>query len=204
MGKNSQTTTRKTVYGNTTTENPYAYARTDNSGTVAGFQKGTALNSIYDFVNNSVDSLLEEYLNPNLNSTTNQAKLNAFTNTLNKQSRTNLENNIINPLSNRNMVRSSQAADLYRNLANTNSAAIADYANDLIANSQENTSKMLDNLLSYYMQGANYLSNMQNQSLRTSQGNATQISNTEQSSKLAEQVASYALKSLIDKYTGRR
>ena len=65
MGKKSNTST--TIYGNTTTKNPYAYAKTDNSGTVSGFQDKTALNSIYNFVNNSIDSLLDEYLNPNLN-----------------------------------------------------------------------------------------------------------------------------------------
>ena len=69
-------------------------------------------------------SLLNEYLNPTLNSTTNQAKLNAFTNTLNTQTKKNLENNIINPLSNRNMIRSSQATDLYNNLAYNNNNAI--------------------------------------------------------------------------------
>ena len=172
MGKKS-TSTSKTVYGNTTTSNPYAYAKTDNSGTISGFQNGTALDTIYNTVNKSIGTLLDEYLNPNLNSTTNRAKINAFNNELNSSTRTNLENSIINPLSNRNMVRSSQATDLYRNLSNQNNASIANFMNGLLANSQDNTAKMLSNLLNYYMQGANYLSNMQSQSLNTSQGNAT-------------------------------
>ena len=175
MGKKS---TQTTVYGNTTTSNPYAYAKTNNSGTVAGFQNGTALNSIYNLVNNNIDSLLNNYLNPNLDSVTNKAKLNAFTNTLNQQSKANLENNIINPLSKRNMIRSSQASDLYRNLSNQNIASIADFANNLLATSQDDTAKMLTNLLAYYMQGANYLSSMQNQSLQTSKGNATTTNTT--------------------------
>ena len=173
MGSKSSKTTQSTVYGNTTTTNPYAYAKTDNSGTVSGFKDGTALNSVYNFVNSSINSLLDEYLNPNLNSTTNKSKMNSFVSALNGQTRNNLENNIINPLSNRNMVRSSQATDLYRNLSNQNISSIANYANDLLSNSQENTSKMLANLLNYYMLGANYLSDMQNQSLNTSKGNAT-------------------------------
>ena len=178
MGKKSSNTTTRTVYGNTTTSNPYAYAKTNNSGTVAGFQNGTALNSIYNLVNNNIDSLLNNYLNPNLDSVTNKAKLNAFTNTLNQQSKANLENNIINPLSKRNMIRSSQASDLYRNLSNQNIASIADFANNLLATSQDDTAKMLTNLLAYYMQGANYLSSMQNQSLQTSKGNATTTNTT--------------------------
>ena len=140
MGKKS-TTTHSTTYGNTTTSNPYATATTTNSGTVSSFNDGTALNSIYKFVNNNIDSLLNEYLNPSLNSTTNQAKLNSFVNNMNTQTRTNLENNIINPLSNRNMIRSSQATDLYKNLSNTNANALADYMNTLLSNSQNDTGK---------------------------------------------------------------
>ena len=174
MGKKSESTS-KTVYSNTTTQNPYAYAKTDNKGTIAGFQDGT-LNSVYKFVNKNIDSLLDEYINPTLNSTTNQAKLNSFINNLNQQTNTNLENNIINPLSKRNMLRSSQANDLYRNLANQNVSAISDYANNLISSSQENTSKIIANLLTYYMQGANYLADMQKQSLQTSRGNAVTYS----------------------------
>ena len=125
MGKKSQTTTN-TVYGNTTTKNPYAWAKTDNSGTLSGFQDKTALNSVYNFVNNSIDSLLDQYLNPTLNSSVNQAKMNSFVNTLNSQTKKNLENNIINPLSARNMLRSSQASDLYKNLSNQNASSLAD------------------------------------------------------------------------------
>ena len=57
MGKKSQVTTR--TYGNTTTKNPYATATTTNGGTTASFNDGTALNSIYNFVNSNIDSLLE-------------------------------------------------------------------------------------------------------------------------------------------------
>ena len=77
MGKKSQNTKINTVYGKTATTNPYAFAKTNNKGTVAGFQDG-ALNSIYNFVNKNIDSLLDEYINPSINSATNQAKLNSF------------------------------------------------------------------------------------------------------------------------------
>ena len=178
MGSKSTSSTRRTVYGSTTTSNPYAYSKTNNDGTTSGFQKGTAFQSIYDFVNKSANSLLEEYLNPNLNTVTNQAKLNSFANTLSSHTRSSLENDIINSLSKRNLLRSSQANDLYKNLANQNAASVANYANDLISNSQESTAKMLSNLLSYYMLGSNYLSGMQNNSLSASQGNATQYNNS--------------------------
>ena len=92
MGSKSNTTTMRTVYGNTTTSNPYAYSKTTNDGTESGFQNGTAFKSVYDFVNNNADELLQQYLNPSLNSVTNQAKLNSFANTLSQQTNTNLEN----------------------------------------------------------------------------------------------------------------
>lgn len=171
MGKQSQTTTR--VYGNTTTSNPYATASTNNSGTTSAFAPGSALETIYNTVNKNMDSLLNDYLNPDLNSTTNQAKLNSFVNTLNNTTAANLENNIINPLSNRNMVRSSQATDLYKNLATSNTNATADFVNDLLSSSQENSAKIISNLLSAYMKGYDVISDMQKQSLNTSKGNAT-------------------------------
>lgn len=184
MGKQSQNSTSTTskIYGNTTTNNPYASATTNNSGTTANFQPGTALDSIYNFVNKNMDSLLDEYLNPNSNSTTNQAKLNAYTNKLNSETYKNLENNIINPLSNRNMVRSSQATDLYKNLSDQNASSLSSYINDLLADSQENTASMMNNLLAAYMQGYNVISDMQNQSLQTSAGNGTTTTNSSSSS----------------------
>ena len=117
----------RTVYGDTTTSNPYAYSKTDNNGTISGFQDNTALQSVYNFVNNNINSLLNEYLQPNLNSVTNKAKMRAFADSLSSQSRTNLENNIINPLSQRNMIRSSQAQDLYRNLEDKNLSSLTSY-----------------------------------------------------------------------------
>ena len=177
MGKKSQSTTVNNMYGDTTTSNPYAWARTNHTGTLSGFKDGTALNSVYDFVNKSIDTLLDQYMNPTLNSTTNQAKLNSFAGNLNSQTGNNLENEIINPLSARNMIRSSQATDLYKNLSDKNIAAISDFANNLLASSQEDTAKMLTNLLTYYMQGANYLSDIQDQSIKTSSGNSTRVTN---------------------------
>ena len=182
MGKKSQSTSAQTVYGNTSTTNPYAYARTDNSGTVAGFQDGTALNSVYNFVNKNIDNLLEEYLNPNINSSTNQAKLNSFISGLNKEAGRSLENNVINPLSKRNMIRSSQATDLYKNLADTTTNSLADYISSLIADSQNNSANVINNLLKAYMQGYQVISDMQGQSLRTSQGNSTSTSSVGNSS----------------------
>lgn len=200
MGKQSNKT--KTVYGNTTTTNPYATATTNNSGTTANLKSGTALDSIYNYVNNNINSLLDEYLNPNLNSTTNQAKLNSFTNTLNSTSYKNLENNIINPLSNRNMIRSSQATDLYKNLSDSNNSALASYIDELLTTSQDNTAKVMNNLLSAYMQGYNVISDMQNQSLQTSAGNATRTTSSSSGNVLSNILEDRDVQTLIKQAIG--
>ena len=178
MGKKSSNTTSKTIYGNTTTTNPFVTSQTTNKGTTSAFNRGNAFDSINKFVNSNMDKLLDEYLNPSLNSVTNQAKMNAFVDNLNTETSKNVENNIVNPLSNRNMIRSSQATDLYKNLAQNNSNQIANYANELLATSQEDSAKMLANLMLQYMNGYNAVANNQQQSLMTSQGNATKTQNS--------------------------
>ena len=172
MGKKSNKTSSKTVYGSTTTTNPYVTSQTTNKGTVSVFNPGTAYDTLNNFVNTNTEKLLDEYLNPSLNSVTNQAKINSFMNSLNSQTNQNLENNIINPLSNRNMIRSSQATNMYNNLAQTNASQIAEYNNQLLANSQNETAKVIGNLLLWYLNGYNAITNNQQQSLATSQGNA--------------------------------
>ncbi|MCQ2740053.1 MAG: hypothetical protein MJ237_07490 [bacterium] len=178
MGKKSSKTTSKTVYGNTTTSNPYVVSKTSNNGTETAFAKNSAFESINNFLNNNIDNMLEEYLNPTLNSSTNKAKMNSFTNALTSATSKNLENDIINPLSNRNMIRSSQATDLYRNLLKNNSNAVSNYANELIANNQKDMNSLLTSLLAAYMSGYTALSDTQSQSLLTSQGNSTKTNKT--------------------------
>ena len=171
-----------TKYSTTTTSNPYVTSTTNNSGTTTTLKDGTALSSIYNFTNNNMDQLLNDYLNPSLDSTTNQALLNSYTKTLNSETRKNLENNIISPLASRNMIRSSQATDLYNNLANQNADAISDYAAELLSNSQSNTGDIITNLMNYALQGYNVISGNQAQSLNTSSGNSTTSSSTSGSS----------------------
>ena len=139
-----------TTYKKTTTTNPYVTSVTDNYGTTTKLNDGTAYKSIYDYTNKNMDELLEEYRNPTLDTPTNQALLQNYTDKLNKQSREALENNIINPLANRNMVRSSQATNMYNHLADSMNESIADYTANLLANSQENTGNMINLLMNAY------------------------------------------------------
>ena len=193
MGKKSSKTTSKTVYGNTTTTNPYVTSQTNNSGTTTVFNPNTAFNSINKFVNNNMDNLLDEYLNPNLNSVTNQAKLNSYINALKSESPKSLENNIINPLSNRNMIRSSQATDLYKNLSDTTTGSLEAYINQLLEESQDRTASVINNLLKSYMLGYDAISGNASQSLATSAGNST--TSADSTSLMDDGLLTYLLKS---------
>ena len=70
---------------------------------------------------------------------------------------------------------------MYNNLADTTTNSLAAYVNELLEASQDNTASMLNNLLAAYMQGYDVVSDMQNQSLRTSAGNATTTSSSSSS-----------------------
>ena len=193
MGKKSTKTTSKTVYGNTTTTNPYVTSQTTNKGTTSVLNPDTAFSTINDYVNKNMGTLLDEYLNPRLNSVTNQAKMNSFVNALNSETAKSVENNIVNPLSNRNMLRSSQATNMYNNLAQNNANQIANYANELLGSSQDDMAKVLSNLMLLYMNGYNAVAANQQQSLATSQGNAKKTQNTTESSNFAAQMSQLAV-----------
>ncbi|MBR6126796.1 hypothetical protein IKQ21_03840 [bacterium] len=106
-----------------------------------------------------------------------------------------MENSIINPLSSRNMLRSSQATDLYKNLSNQQTASIEDYITDLLTSAQNESASMINNLLRAYMQGYNAISDMSDKSLRTSAGNATKTNTsttTQNTNALLEALKMYA------------
>ena len=76
------------------------------------------------------------------------------------------------------MIRSSQATNLYNQLAKNNSGQISSYLNDLLNNSQNETAKTLSNLMLLYMNGYNALADTQKQSLETSKGNSTKTNSS--------------------------
>ena len=184
MGKKSKNaaTASQIIYKNTTTNNPYVTSKTTNRGTNSVFNAGTALDTINNFVNSNIGNLLESYLNPSLNTVTNQAKINEFVNNLSSRTAENFENNIINPLSRRNMIRSSQATDMYNKLAQNNASQVASYLNQLIGNSQNDIAAMLTNLMLLYMNGYEVLKDTQQQSLATSQGTGLNLQSSGNSS----------------------
>lgn len=174
MGKSksntASTTTSKPTYSASSQTNPYFQTRTDEFGnTNTNFIEGSAGETAYNYVNQNINGLLNNYLKPSLNNVTDQAKLAEF----NKTQQQNLQNNIINPLTSNNMVRSSQATNMYNNLSNQS----ADYTNKLLAESQENTWNMINNLMNLYSTGYTGASNEIGNALQASVGN-TQNSKT--------------------------
>ena len=165
-----------TTYKNTTTTNPYVTSKTTNSGTTTKLQPNTSLSSVYNFTNANIDDLLNEYLNPSLDNPVNQAKMDAYRKTMGEETQKALENNIIAPLSKRNMIRSSQATDMYNNLQNKQNDMINDYATSLLSSSQNDTANIINNLMNLAFQGYNVISGNQAQSLQTSSGNASSTS----------------------------
>ena len=170
-GKSSSTSTSSNQPKPASLSNPFYTTRTDaNGNTTTNFVQGTAGQQSYDFVNKNLSSLLDSYLHPSLDSVTNQAKLNQF----NKQQSQNLQNNIISPLANKNMIRSSQATNMYNNLSNQ----AADYANNLLANDQENTWNMINNLVNLYTQAYSGMANDASNTMNYSVGSGTTTTNT--------------------------
>lgn len=174
MGKGSSSSSNSTtenMYGNTTTTNPFFTSKTDSKGnTTTSFKNGTAGATAYNYVNKNIGSLLDNYLNPSLNNTTDQAKLAQFKKTMGETAEQQMQNNIINPLVRNNMVRSSQATNMYNNMYNQMNDSIADYTNNLLADSQNNTWSMINNLMNLYSQGYQGANSNQNTSLNASSG----------------------------------
>lgn len=78
------------------------------------------------------------------------------------------------------MIRSSQATDMYNNASKQATNEMANYVSNLLADSQDNTANMINNLLNAYMQGYNVISNNQAQSLNTSKSNASKQTSSTQ------------------------
>ena len=100
MGNSSKNTntSKNTIYKNTTTSNPYVVSKTNNKGTKTNFVNGSAYDTINKVVNNNIGNVLNEYLNPSLDSITNKSKLNSYINTVSSNAKSTLENDIISSI----------------------------------------------------------------------------------------------------------
>ena len=64
-----------TQYKDTTTTNPYITSSTTNKGTTTTFEPNSSFQAIYDFTNQNIKNLLNDYVNPSIDNNVNQAKM---------------------------------------------------------------------------------------------------------------------------------
>lgn len=175
----SSSSTTQSKYTPTKSVNPYTSVYTDNNGTQASFKDGTLYKNIYDYGNSqNVNQWLNDLRNPNLDSTTNQAKIKAYNKEVNSNTRTALENDIINPLSQRNMIRSSQATNMYNNLSNSLADNYDNFITNLLAESQNENVNLINNLMNWYAQGQNVLNQDVQNNINQAGGHAIQTTNS--------------------------
>lgn len=164
--KSSNTSVTTRSFKASSQKNPFYTSKTDTKGnTVTDFQNGTAGQTAFNFVNDNISNLLNNYLNPSLDDPTTKAKLDLF----NQQQQRNLQNNVINPLAKSNLIRSSQATNMYNNFDNQQ----ADYTKELIANSQNDTWNMINNLMNMYISAYSGAKAEESNSANTSLGAGT-------------------------------
>ena len=163
-----------TKFSNTQQINPYFTSSTNSKGiTNVNFANGSAGQTAYNFVNKNLGNLLDSYLNPSLDDPTIQANNELFRKNLNKESTAALNNNILNPLLNNNMIRSSQATNMYNNLANQMNESYSDYLNNQIAGARDMYGGMIDRLVDMYTQGYTGATKEEGQSINASLGTGT-------------------------------
>lgn len=177
-GGSTSSSTTQNQYNPTNYKNPYATVYTDKNGTTSQFNDNSWFGNINNYANANANQLLEEWRNPTLDSATNRAKINAYQKNLNEGALNSLENNIIAPLSQRNMIRSSQATNLYRGLNDSLTDNYNTFITNLLADSQKNTGTMIDQLTNWYMQGQNVLNQAEQNAINQASGNATSTTNS--------------------------
>lgn len=182
MGKGSSTsndTTTQNIYGNTTTKNPFFNSSTDSKGnTVTKFAGKNA--QLYKNLQNSLDTALYNVNHPSLNDDVTQAFLRQQQRNLDEQSQQHMQNNIISPLVRNNMVRSSQATDMYNNMYNQNAKLINDYSDKALQDAYNRNLNLYNTLFGNYSNLYQGVASNQNTSLNASSGNkkTTTSSNT--------------------------
>ena len=147
-----------------------------------GFVPGTLYAQTYDKGNQDFQGLYDEWKNPSLDSATNQARIAAYNKEMGKNYNSLLQNDIINPLVNSNMLRSSQATNMYNNAANQLADKYNDFTTDLLASSEENAYNRLKALYEAYAQGQAALAGDYNSAIQMANGNQSTISSGNTSS----------------------
>lgn len=174
MGGSSKTNSSSTStksFKATSQNNPYFTSATNKKGkTVTKFTPGSANETMYNFTNQNLQGLLDSYLNPNMNDPYFQSYRNLHDQEMNRS----MQNNVIDPLVKNNMIRSSQATNMYNNLANQSS----NYADQLMTGWRSEIGNTVNQLMNMYMQGQNAATGQQNSSIQASLGGGSTTTST--------------------------
>ena len=174
-------------FQSTTSTSPYATATSTANGT--NVKLNDFLTNTNSWVESSLPGLYNQLLNPSLDNATTKAKSDLFNQAFTEASNKAFENNLINPLAKRNMLRSSQATDMYNQFAKDQNDTVAQFNNQLIADNTQDTSNLINQLMNIYLLGAN----LGNQAVSTAQKQSNQVSNYQLNAFNSEQAANSAL-----------
>ena len=150
-----------------------AFGKTTSVTATQNFAPGTLYSQIYDYGNKNINRLINEWENPTLNTAENQAKLHNYNKIMQQETGNALQNQIINPLTQNNMLRSSQATNLYNNLNNQIADKYDTFTNDLIANASNDAYNKLQALMAAYAQGQSAMNGDMNSVIQMANGNSS-------------------------------
>ncbi len=138
-------------YVTTKATNPYASAVVDEKGN--SYSLNPFLTSLNTIVEGNLPNLYNQLLNPTLDNTVSQARMDTFMSQLKENSKTMFENNV-NALSEKGMLRSSAMKDMTNSMNKYQTEAISNFQNDLISDNTTDTTSIINTLLSQYLVGA--------------------------------------------------
>lgn len=141
-------------YTSVSANNPYATAIASGDG--VSYVLNPFLTQQNKLIEQTVPQVYQRLINPSLNDPISVARRNVFEKALNTQSKNAFENNLINPLSKRRMLRSSLLNDLSNNLSANQTEQVANFNDNLLANSLSDSQSMIDFLMTQYKNHASF------------------------------------------------
>lgn len=141
--------------------------------TTQSFVPNTLYAQAYEKGNQDFNDLYNEWKNPSLDSVTNQARIQAYDKAMNQSLQNDYYNNVLNPLASSNMLRSSQATNMYNNLTNQAVDKRDDFTTNLLAESETNAYNRLKALYDAYAQGQAVMNGDLNSAIQMANGNST-------------------------------
>ena len=187
------------AYPTVTSSNPYATATINASG--ANYTLNPFLTAQNKTIEKTVPMLYQRLLAPSLEDPVSLARRRAFAKVFNNDAKVSFENNLVNPLSQRGMLRSSLLNDMANNLQNSQTAQLANFNNNLLANSIADTQSLANFYMNQYANNANFGQNALNSALSTANSinsynaNVRNNSNNDwtQIARLARQILPYII-----------